>query len=137
MLQSLNEFLNPNLNLVIIEVGENINNATTANLENDYCNLINYIKEHSNAHIILIDDFWYNELKHNIKINAAKRTNIDFVNLIDIKENIKEYESYIGEKVLGNDGNLHSIDHQGVANHPNDKAHKLYAERIYNFLDLN
>lgn len=127
-LQHLNKYLSNQLDLVTIQLSENASDLTT--FEQDYKELIAYVKTScTNAHIIVIDDFWDNGAKHTYKLNAANETNVDFISFADIVGD-PTYRSSLGAQVSGDDGNLHVIEHPGVAAHPGDVGMQYYATKI-------
>lgn len=128
-LSLLNKFNGKNYDFIIIQLGENINNFDT--LESDFKALINYIKNKiCDAKIILTGNFFTfkNEIIDKIKIKVCNEIDVHFVDLQDI--NTADYCVGIGYEVFDENGNKHVVNHKGVAIHPNDKAMKVYAERI-------
>ena len=128
-LSLLDKFNGKNYDFIIIQLGENINNFDT--LESDFKALINYIKNKiCDAKIILTGNFFTfkNEIIDKIKIKVCNEIDVHFVDLQDI--NTADYCVGIGYEVFDENGNKHVVNHKGVAIHPNDKAMKVYAERI-------
>lgn len=116
-----------NTDLVIIRVGENASYDST--YESRVKELITYIKSKTNAPLIWGGLFWAN----NNKENAAKAAvqsfgDIPFVTFSDLDQ--PQYKSYLGAKVLGNDGVWHTVNNSGVANHPGDEGFRVMAERF-------
>ena len=123
-------FLHRDYDLVVIQLGENIKNIDTLNT--DFETMIDYIRTKISvgAEIVVVGQFWRNDAIDAIKKNVCERTGSHFVDLHDI-QNVS-YRIGYGEmsRVLGDDGNVHVVDHAGVAAHPNDAAMKIYAARI-------
>lgn len=131
-LSLLDSYLTEDLNLVTIQLGENITDTST--LENDYIEMIKYIQEKSpSAKIFLIGQFWADNEKDTAKINACDFRNTYFVSLEDIQS--EEYKIGIGANVNGDDGKSHTVEHDGVATHPNDLAMEYIANTIYTAYD--
>lgn len=126
-------YLNEELDLVTIQLGENAGNLDT--FESDFESLINYIKSKCpKARIIVIGDFWTNANRDEMKIQAADRTNVEYVSLEGIKDN-PDYYAGMGTIVYDDDGNPHQIDHEGVAGHPGDQGMEAIANRVITAID--
>ena len=121
-------YLCEGIDLITIQLSENASDLST--FESDYVELINHIREKcgSEVQIILIDDFW-DDKKSEIKRSVAETTGIDFVDLTDIRGVVK-YQSYIGAIVQGDDGEVHTVEHSGVAIHPGDEGMAVIADRV-------
>lgn len=129
----INKYLSPKIDLITIQLGENANDMST--FEFDLENLINYIKKIAfDAKIIIIDDFWQNENRTNIKQNISNKTNVSFISLDEIKGK-KEYQCGMNSIVYDDLGNSHQVTHSGVAKHPNDQAMKYIADNIIDVLN--
>ena len=127
-LQYLNHYLSPKLDLVTIQLAENASELST--YKEDYVSLINYIKKMApKARILVIGDFWTRQNRNDLKIEAVKVTNVEFVSLKGIADN-KEYYCGMGTVVFGSDGKEHVVEHSGVAAHPGDKGMQAIADRI-------
>lgn len=130
-LSLLDTYLNTSLDLVTIQLGENVVEKTT--IESDFIDLIEYVKEKSpNSKIIIIGQFWANDIIENAKINASNKCDVTFISLAEIQT--PEYQWTLGAEIYGDDGLTHTINHNGVAKHPNDLAMKYIANKIYNEL---
>jgi len=128
-LSTLNSYLSPNLNLVTIQLGENAKDTST--FEEDFEDLINYVKSKSpKAEIVVIGEFWKNEEKDNDKKKACETTDTTFVDLSSMWDD-PSYEAGMGTTVYGSDGKAHTIEHDGVAKHPGDKGMQKIAELTY------
>ena len=125
-MNKLDEYLD-DTNLVIIRVGENATYDNT--YESRVKELITYIKSKTDAPIIWGGLFWANANKDNAAKAAVQSFgDIPFVTFSDLYQ--PQYKSYIGAKVLGNDGVWHTVNHSGVANHPGDDGFRVIAERF-------
>ncbi len=115
---------------IVVQLGENATDFST--LKNDFVSLINYIKKKNpSAKIVVVGNFKFNnDIEHKkCKVDACKKTNVPYIDVSDIDND--EYYLGAGKKILGDDNKYHLIDHAGVMVHPNDKAMKVYADRIY------
>ncbi|MDO4935184.1 MAG: SGNH/GDSL hydrolase family protein [Phascolarctobacterium sp.] len=114
--------------LVVLQLGENISNTDT--LEQDFRDLIKHIQLKLNdARVIVIGNFWNNKKIEMIKQNICDGKQVAYIDLRDLQD--KQYYAGLGTEVKGDDGMTHIIEHIGVANHPDDKAMQIVAERIF------
>ena len=126
-------YLDSGINLITIQLGENASNLTT--FEKDYESMIRYLQSKCpKARILVIGDFWGKDNRDELKAEAAKNTGAEYVSLEGIKDN-KEYFAGMGTTVYDEEGNAHSIDHAGVADHPGDRGMAAIAERIIEIID--
>ena len=124
----LDGLLSEKLDLVTIQLSENATDLST--FESDFEELIRYVqKRATNARILVIGDFWDKKQKDAMKQKACEKTKVEFVSLDEIK-GLKKYQCGIGTTVYDNNGNPHTVEHAGVANHPGDAGMKWIAERI-------
>ena len=134
-LSTLDSYLSPNLNLVTIQLGENVNDTST--LEKDYEDLINYVKKKvPEAQIVVIGEFWKDEEKDADKKQACESTGTTFVDLSSMWDDTS-YQAGMGTTVYGADGEAHTIEHDGVASHPGDKGMQKIAELAYEAINKN
>ncbi len=119
--------------LVVIQLGDNAKSTKT--FEADYEEMIQYIKAKlPDSKIILVGDFWVYSGRDAMKINVATRQNCPYIDISDIRKD-KNYQSFVGDIVYGDDGKAHEIDFPPVSIHPNDLAYQCIAERILAVLD--
>ena len=138
--------LKKHYDVIVVQLGENIQNYDT--LAQDFPSLIEYIAKKQNKNgtlprIILVGDFWKQPLRQKVKqatcenvLDKDGRQIVTFVDLSDIWGD-KSYESSIGTKVAGDDGQMHEVNHAGVAAHPGDKGMEEIAKRIYEAIKQN
>lgn len=99
--------------------------------EDDFNELITYLKKRSpKAKIIMIDDFWENKNRLNVKKRVALYNKVSFLDLSEILGK-DEYMCGLNTVVMGNNGEKHIVNHKGVAMHPNDRAMQYIAKKIY------
>ncbi len=128
MFVHIEDYLCAELDLVTIQLGENANDLTT--FETDFLELITYIQKKSpNASIIVVGDFWQKENRDQIKKTVADQCGVFFVSLAEISGD-SEYMSALGSQVYDSDGNVYTIQHAGVALHPNDRGMEYISEGI-------
>lgn len=128
-LSSLDELMSDKIDLVTIQLGENASDLNT--FEADFEELIRYIQNGApNAQIVVIGDFWEVRHRDSMKEYACEVCGVDFVSLDEIKEK-GTYRCGIGTIVFGEDGNPHTVEHEGVANHPGDEAMMWIAKRVF------
>ena len=124
----LDKYLDYDLDLVIIQLGENVIDVTT--YESDFISLVNYIKNRCpRCRVFIIGDFWYSDDRREIKREIAKKSKSIYISLTDI-QNREDFMCGMNTEVYGDDGEIHKITHAGVAKHPNDRAMEYIAEKI-------
>lgn len=129
----IDSVLLPQINILILQLGENISNTDT--LESDLDYLITYIKsECPNADIIMVGNFWKDEVVESIKYKISSRYNLKYVSLKDLWDK-KEFMAGMGAVVYDADGNEHKIEHSGVARHPGDRGMQAIADRIIKYIN--
>lgn len=134
-LSTLDGTVTEKLDLITVQLGENIT-ANEASTQNDYENLVAYLREKApDATILFLGQIlWDNTTVQTIKQQVADAQGIPFLSFEDIR-NVEIYEAGLGTEVLGDDGTLHPITNEVVAAHPNDLGMQLIAERINQTLD--
>ena len=127
-LSLLDPYLDPGLDLVTIQLGENAEDLTT--FEQDLEDLIRYVQAKApEAKILVIDDFWPNEERSRMKQNAAEKTGAEFISLKDIQGSIDAVAG-TGAVVFDPAGNPHTVENADVAAHPGDRGMQAIADRI-------
>jgi uncharacterized coiled-coil protein SlyX len=130
---SIDTYLNSEDDLVIVQLGENVSDATT--YESDYEELLRHIKILApNAKIISIGNFWENNDIDNIKIEVSQKLDVLYADLSEIQNN-QNYQVGLGSTVYDSDGNPHIIEHEGVARHPNDLGMKYISDDIMSLVN--
>ncbi len=125
----LDELLDERINLITVQLGENARDIKE--FCPDFKELIHYLKKKCpKAQIIVVGDFWNYENREELKKKAAKECNVAYSDLDAIRGK-EEYFAGMGTKVYDAEGNVHLIEHGGVASHPGDSAMKYIAQRIY------
>lgn len=128
VLNHLDPYLSLKLDIITIQLGENV--SDTATYEEGFISLVKYVKTKApNARILVIDDFWNNADRNQIKINAIESTGVERVSLEGIADN-SEYYCEVGATVYDDDGNAHVVEHDGVVKHPGDSGMKEITDRV-------
>lgn len=124
----LNKYLSNKINLITIQLGENASNLDS--WETDFEELITYVQDKApGAEILVIGDFWSKGERYALKEKAANAKGVTYISLEGVKDN-KDYFVGLGAYVEDSEGNMHIIEHGGVAAHPGDKGMEAIAERI-------
>ena len=124
--------LTTGFDLVAIQLGENVKDQTT--FEDDFLELLEYIRKKSyKAKILIIGNIWENKELEEKKKNVAEKAGVIYISLQELWAT--EYQAGMGISVQGDDGCWKTVEHQGVAKHPGDKAMRIIAERIKESLD--
>ncbi len=128
MLPQLDPYLGEKVDLVTIQLGENAMDLST--YESDYVDLIEYIQDKSpNAKIIVVGDFWFVDGRDALKESAVKKTGVEYASIEYIVGN-GNYQCGLGRIVYDDEGNEHTVEHEGVAIHPSDEGMKVIADSI-------
>lgn len=127
MNETLNPYLSAELDLVIVQLGDNVSNSAV--FSKTVNTLIQYIHQYApNAEVAWVA-MWYNA---NAYLNTIKNacTNNDAV-FIDIHDlNVSANCNVVGAEYIDKDGNVETITDSGVASHPNDRGFQQIANRI-------
>lgn len=127
-LQLLQNYVHLDLTLVVVQLAENI--SELGSMEQDYCDLIDYIRRTApQARIIMLGSFWP---KIDVELAKRRACEIKGIPLIDLQDmwSCKSYQSGMGTVVTGVDGKKHIVEHSGVAVHPGDQGMEEIARRI-------
>lgn len=124
----LEPVLNPDLDLITIQLGENVDDLET--YEEDYVSMIRFIRSKApNARILVVEDFWTVEERNEMEFTACALTDAEYVSLDGIASN-SDYYCGLGTTVYDKYGNEYTVEHEGVAMHPGDAGMAAIAERI-------
>lgn len=117
--------------LIVVRLGENATSIPVATYKTEFRNLITYIQNKvPTARIIIGGMFWSNAGLEGAMQQIAAEKNLTYVDMsgLDIAAN----KSFIGDTVQGDDGQTHTVDNAGVANHPNNAGMEAIASRLFN-----
>ena len=132
----LNPALESDMNLIIIQLGDNNNTETKINLLPQSAPLlIQAIKTKCpNAKIFWVG-CWYSTSQ---KLQYIQKTcidnNIQFINISAL--NTKENQAKIGDQYIDGEGQIQTITQDGVASHPSSTGMLAIANTIIPYLDL-
>lgn len=133
-LSKFDEKLANKYDLVVIQLGENVNNMTT--FKKDFNKLVSYVKTaQPEAQIVIVGDYWYRSGRDSAKSQVAANQGCNYVDISSIRGK-KAYRASSGTKVLGDDGKQHTIRNQAVLKHPNDLGMKYIADKILEAISL-
>ena len=133
-LSKFDEKLANKYDLVVIQLGENVNNMTT--FKKDFNKLVSYVKAaQPEAQIVIVGDYWYRSGRDSAKSQVAANQGCNYVDISSIRGK-KAYRASSGTKVLGDDGKQHTIRNQAVLKHPNDLGMKYIADKILEAISL-
>ena len=123
--------LDENTDLIVIRVGENT--LDNNRFEEALGALVDYVSEIApDARIVITNQFWPNYVRDIACYNVAVSKGATFVSINQFGN--ATYQERIGNYVYGDDGNLHMINHVGVAGHPSDLGMQAIANAILNSL---
>lgn len=132
-LTMIEPYLNENIDLITIQLGENARELST--FEGDFEYLITYIAQKSpNAKIIVVGDVWERDGRDAMKKEAADKCGATFIDMSEIKDN-SVYQCGMKTVVYDSDGNPHTVEHEGVARHPGDLGMQYIADAIISTLE--
>lgn len=134
-LSYFDEYFDGDETLVVIRLGENVTSLT--NYEADFRLLVQHIKSLApNAQIVISGVFMTASSNLAAKDTAQKNvSDSEGCTWLSLKElDTTENRNKVGNQVMGDDGQLHAIDNQTVADHPGDKGMKAIADAIYNLI---
>lgn len=118
VLPLLDAQLSADEDLIVIQLGENVNDATT--LLGDYAELIRYCRQKApKAEIVVVGNFWQNPKVEQAKAGVVAEEQVRLADLTPIKDQ-PEAESAIGTIVKDKNNQEHEVQHQGVAKHPSN-----------------
>jgi hypothetical protein len=122
--------LNNNLQLVIIQLGDNVNTPEKiATFKTSCKSLLKYIRTKCpNARVCWVGEWYSTTEKQKIINDSCNKLQCQFIDISDL--NIEENRSYIGAKIDKGDGNIYTVENSGIASHPGNKGMRLIANRI-------
>ncbi len=127
-LPALDELLDRRPDFITVQLGENANDLT--DFETDFIQLLRYVSEKvPGAKIAVIGDFWENGDRDRMKERAANLARVSYLPLGSIKDN-PAYQCGMHTVVRDPQGNLHTVEHEGVAAHPGNIGMQAIADII-------
>ena len=123
--------LNSNLDLVIIQLGDNVNtDGKLAVFEEGAKNLVSFIRQHApNARVAWVGEWYSSATKQMYIANACASYGAVFVDISDLPK-VSGNTANIGDIVTKDDGTTITIDSSGVASHPSSQGMRAIANRI-------
>lgn len=132
VLPLLNRFLVREVDLYVVQLGENAGN-NIGTMDGDFRTLLATLREQSpQARIVVFGGFWANKKLDQIKESVCRETGATYISLQDIQS--ANYQSSMGMVVQDGNGHEHNIEHEGVSRHPNDKGMTQMAQKLWSSL---
>lgn len=124
--------LNNNLELVIVQLGDNVNTPEKLTMFNTSClQLLQFIRTHAlNARVVYVGEWYSTAEKQNIIANACKNSGCQFVDISML--NKPENQASIGTVITYPDGYTETVTSGGVASHPSNLGFENIANKIIN-----
>lgn len=122
--------------LVIIQLGDNVNTAEKQQTFSTDCNVFleTILEKNSNARILWVFGRYNLGNANAIKL-ACDKYGAEYVDISIISTDVK-YMSYIGAPYIWEDGKTRYIENAGVASHPGDEGMRVIADLIIQQLNL-
>ena len=122
-----------NPNLVVVRLGENV--VWNTDFKNQFRLLIEYFMSKAPTATFLIGGtFWYSPEKDSDMKDIADEKGITFATMQGLET--PQNKSFVGDIVYDAANNPHTVDNQGVADHPNNAGMLAIATRLFNNLDF-
>lgn len=123
--------LNSNLELVIVQLGDNVNTAEKqAVFAQGAINLLTYIKQHAPLARVAWVGAWYTTTTRQQQMaEACRQCGATFID-ISLLPNIEGNRNHIGGEWTDDNGVTHIIDNSGVASHPSSQGMRAVADAI-------
>lgn len=118
----------PSADVVIVRLGENVQEETVDNLDKNMDELLTYIEGKSNAKIIVTGMFWPNMKKEGKMRLAAAKHDVPFIALTQCC--IDENEALEGGYATDTIGKKYHFNPGFIGTHPNDKGMRAIADRL-------
>jgi hypothetical protein len=122
--------LSNDLDLIIIQLGDNINDAAKlAVFEQGTINFLKFIRQNCpKARTVWVGEWYSSSEKQSFIASACIKTGSFFIDISDI--NITENQSAIGNTVTMDNGSTYTVTQAGVASHPGNTGMLKIANRI-------
>ena len=127
--------LNENLELVIIQLGDNVNtDERVSAFENGTKKMIRFIREHApKSRVAWVGEWYSSSIKQTYISNACVECGATFIDISKLP-NVSGNKSYVGAKYVTDDGVEHEITNSGVASHPSSQGMRQIADIIIDVL---
>lgn len=123
--------LNNDLQLVIVQLGDNVNTSEKVTMFNSSClQLLQFIRLHApNSRVVFVGEWYSSAQRQTIISNACKNSGCQFVDISML--NTTENQSSIGTVITYPDGYTETVSSSGVASHP--RKYRLSKNRKQNY----
>lgn len=117
--------------LVIVQLGDNINNDARNELFKTSCkDLLVGIRNHMpNARVVWAGEWYSRAARQEIIATSCAETGSTFIDISDLAV-IQANKGAIGNVITRDNGTTFTVDNSGVASHPGDKGMKAIADRM-------
>jgi hypothetical protein len=120
-LSSLDSLKNIKPDIIIMRIGENVNDSAGEEFVKKYNDLINYVKT-DNSVIVITDGFWPKKNVNHLIKNYASDNRYTFISMSNLSTPENEARGLFAN--------------QGVAMHPNNKGMRKIANRLWKYLSI-
>lgn len=117
--------------LVIVQLGDNINNDAKKELFKTSCKdlLVGIRNQMPNARVVWAGEWYSSAKRQEIIATSCAETGSTFIDISDLAV-IQANKGAIGNVITRDDGSTFVVDNSGVASHPGDKGMKAIADRM-------
>ena len=135
--EGLNTWIASNINvmdsdydLVIIQLGDNVNNDVRNELFKTSCKqLIQAVRKHMpKARVVWVGEWYATAQRQEIIATSCKEAGATFIDITDLA--VDENRGAIGNTITHTNGSTETVASSGVASHPGNKGMKAIADRI-------
>lgn len=134
-LNYLDNVLSDDLDLVVIQLGENASDLTT--LYEDFKSLIAYVRNLCpRAFLVVVGESFGSTEKDDIKKKACADTNVAFADVSGYLS-LSNYKAGMGTTIYKSDGTTFTVTNGGVAKHPGNVGMRCIAQAILRVLTEN
>lgn len=122
--------LSEDLDLVIVQLGDNVNtDAKKAVFAQGCRSMLEFIRTHApKARVVWVGAWYQTAQKQEQMIAACEKTGSTFINIWDLATT--ENKSAVGNTYIDSNGAEQTITSAGVASHPGDAGFKAIANRV-------
>ena len=124
--------LNNSLQLVIIQLGDNVNTEERVSaFEEGAKKLIRFVRKYApNTRVAWVGEWYSSSIKQTYISNACVECGATFIDISKLP-NVSGNQSYVGAKYVTDDGVEHEITNSGVASHPSSQGMRQIADVLF------
>ena len=122
--------LDDNIQLVIVQLGDNVNTQEKVTMFNSSClELLQFIRTYApNSRVVFVGEWYSSAQRQTIIANACKNSGCQFVDISNL--NTTENQATIGTIITFPDGYTRTVTSAGVASHPSNIGFEKIANKI-------